>query len=203
MSKSIAAAAFMSLMLCSAASANTISSASSAGGLNAPAASEAIQVTGSNRGGGRGGHGLSAGGGGGHAMYATGRRGHAARAGGYRRARGGGVYGYGGGGYGYDGGVYLDDGEYDGAWVYESLYVDWPAPDLPIADEGDFLGGHGVAHRQARLRDRRDQGPAQSRPNLRNTERPGARCAHEGMAREGASKLDRYQGPYLEGLRGG
>ena len=54
MSKSIAAAAFMSLMLCSAASANTISSASSAGGLNVPAASEAIQVTGSNHGSNRG-----------------------------------------------------------------------------------------------------------------------------------------------------
>ena len=40
-------------------------------------------------------------------------------------------------------------------------------------------------------------------PTYRNTERPGARCAHEGMAREGASKLDRYQGPDLEGLRGG
>ena len=45
MIKAIAAAAFMSLTMCSAASANTIASAASGSGLTVSAASEAIQVT--------------------------------------------------------------------------------------------------------------------------------------------------------------
>ncbi len=98
MRKAIAAAAFMSLMMCSAASANTISSATSDGGLKAVAASEVIQV------GGRGGSGRGMSSrGGARGMSAMRGRSYSAGSRGYHRGHRGRGYGYGGGGYGYGG----------------------------------------------------------------------------------------------------
>ena len=91
MIKIIAAAAFMSLVVCSATGASAVPSA---GGLNDPAASGVIQVKGHG-----GGHARAGGGGHGHGMrsaYRGGRRGYR---GGYRGGYGGfyGDYGYGSG----------------------------------------------------------------------------------------------------------